>query len=290
MKHLFRHLLKKLLPLFPLGLRRNLLFLWRQGGLLHAKPRTFSEKVQWRILHDRRKLIATGGDKLSMKLHAESTGAQVIIPETLWSGEDLESIYDLDWNCRWVLKPIAGSGYALFGSGSLSSSNVNLKEIAEWRHDDSYRVYGEWAYGQARKGYLLERRIETETGASPNDIRFFVFDGKVRIIQVDSPRVHDVRRRFYTSTWEPLPYRQAGKELAEVQPAPELLQEMIVAAEKIGRAYDFIRVDLYEALGKLYFGEITPYPTGGLGKYDDKAFDLLLGNYWKLPASAPTDS
>lgn len=65
---------------------------------------------------------------------------------------------------------------------------------------------------------------------------------------------------------------------------------MIAIARDIGRDYDFIRVDLYEALGKIYFGEITPYPTGGLAKYNDPEFDRMLGSYWRLPKNASDSS
>jgi hypothetical protein len=221
-----------------------------------------------------------------MKEHAQRSCPAVLIPETLWSGTNLPVIYEKDWGCEWVLKPISGSGYALFGNGSLASSGVDLAEIGKWRYQDSFNLYGEWAYGQARPGYLIERRIDTDTGLSPNDIRLFVFDGQVKLLQIDSPRADEVRRRFYTREWEALPVRQAGKRLADAQPRPELLDEMISIAEEIGRLYDFIRVDLYESQGRLYFGEITPYPTGGLGKYSDGAFDRLLGDYWELPVKS----
>lgn len=283
MNIVLKRVAKQGLGALPLKLRRNVLFLLRQGRLLPREPQTFSEKIQWRILHDRRALIAVGGDKIAMKAHAKEFCPKVLIPETLWSGTDLESIYSRNWDCDWVLKPISGSGYALFGSGSLASSNVDITSVARWRFQDSYNVFGEWAYGQARPGYLIERRIETDTGVSPNDIRLFVFGGKVEVLQIDSPRVEEVQRRFYTEQWSALPYRQGGKPLAEVQPRPDLLDEMITIAEEIGHPYDFIRVDLYEARGRIYFGEITPYPTGGLGKYDDIAFDRLLGDFWKLP-------
>lgn len=274
---------KQGLRFLPLKLRRNALFLLRQGRLLPRQPQTFSEKIQWRILYDRRPLIAVGGDKIEMKEHAKRSSPRVLIPETLWNGIDLVEVYEKDWGCEWVLKPISGSGYALFGSGSLASSGVDLTEIAKWRYADSFTLYGEWAYGQARPGYLIERRIETDTGLSPNDVRLFVFNGRVKILQIDSPRINEVRRRFYTPEWEALPFQQGGKRLADVQPRPDLLDEMISIAEEIGRQYDFIRVDLYETQGKLYFGEITPYPTGGLGKYNDVAFDRVLGDYWELP-------
>lgn len=283
MNSIVKKLCKSVLSALPLKIKRNLLFLHSQGRLIPAVPMTFSEKIQWRILSDRRELVARGGDKLSMKSHAEQECPGILIPETLWSGTDLLDIYDFDWECEWVLKPISGSGYSLFGSGSLSASRVDLVDVNSWSPLDSYQVFGEWAYGQSRPGYLIERRIATETGESPHDLRFFVFAGRVKMVQVDTPRVSKVHRRFYSPIWDALPYQQGGKALADVQPRPAMLEHMIIFAEEIGRDYDFIRVDLYEAKDKIYFGEITPYPTGGLAKYSDPDFDRKLGDYWVLP-------
>ncbi|WP_311053127.1 ATP-grasp fold amidoligase family protein [Rhodococcus qingshengii] len=256
------------------------------GRSLPRKPSRFTEKIQWRIIRDRRELISRCGDKLAMKMHAAVTDPDILIPETLWFGTDLKSVYNRDWGTDWVLKPIGGSGYTVFGSGSLRESGVDLDAVGTWKVDAQARLYGEWTYKHARPGYLIEKRIETAQGESPNDLRFFVFDGAVRVIQVDSPRTSVVHRRFYTPDWVPLDVNQGkGKVLADPVPAPERLSDMIKHASRIGADFDFIRVDLYEALGKIYFGEITPYPAGGTDPYTDDAFDEQLGSYWTLPAS-----
>lgn len=271
----------------PLWLRRQLFFLYRQHRFFPRTPRTFSEKVQWRILHDRRDIIAVGGDKLSMKEYVAELGLDIEVPRTLWHGEDLRSVLDRDWRCAWVLKPIAGSGYAAFGEGSLRDSGIDLDEVARWRADDAHRVYGEWHYSRSRPGYLIEERIPTRDGASPDDYRFWVFDGRVRVVQVDTPRVERIQRRFYTRDWTPLDVRLTGAELAPAVPQPPSLERMTELAERIGAAYDFIRVDLYDADGTVWFGELTPAPGGGLPPFDPPEFDEELGRHWTLPALTP---
>jgi hypothetical protein len=67
-----------------------------------------------------------------------------------------------------------------------------------------------------------------------------------------------------------------------VTPPPACLAEMIEVAEALGAAFDFIRVDLYDVDGEVWFGELTPYPGGGLDPFDP-ALNRLLGASWQLP-------
>lgn len=191
---------------------------------------------------------------------------------------------DINWKVDWVLKPVTGSGYSAFGGGSIRKSGINLDVVANWNAEYSYSIYGEWHYSQARPGYLIEERIPTRDGASPDDYRFFVFDGKVAFVQVDTPRVKRVQRRFYDRNWNALDVRQGSADLADIVPRPATLDRMIDLAEHIGGRYDFIRVDLYDADGKVWFGELTPCPTGGLAPYSPREFDQELGRFWRLPS------
>jgi hypothetical protein len=271
------------LPHVPLKVKRNALYFRKFGKIIPRTPESFLEKIQWRILNDRRELIARCGDKMVMKEHAATSCPSVRVPETLWSGEDLASVMDKDWGCEWVLKPITGSGYLAFGSGSLNTAGIDLDSVSKWRHEDQYKIQGEWAYGQAGRGYLIERKIETKDGTPPNDYRFFVFDGSVRLVQIDTPRFNGVQRRFYTPAWEPLNERQGGKPLAPITGKPDNLEKMLAISSEIGRDFDFVRVDLYDTKQGVFFGEITAYPTGGLAKFSNRSFDLELGAHWKLP-------
>src|SRR3954449_10616022 len=87
----------------PLPLRRHLMysaFTHRLGNF--SNPRTFSEKVNWRIIHDRRPLLAWTCDKLAVKDHA---AGRVKTPATYWSGTDLNELTGIDLPGAWVLKP-----------------------------------------------------------------------------------------------------------------------------------------------------------------------------------------
>jgi hypothetical protein len=57
---------------------------------------------------------------------------------------------------------------------------------------------------------------------------------------------------------------------------------MLDIAETLGAAFDFIRVDLYDVDGEVWFSELTPYPGAGLAGFDP-ALDRRLGALWQLP-------
>lgn len=63
---------------------------------------------------------------------------------------------------------------------------------------------------------------------------------------------------------------------------PENYDEMIKVAEKLSAGFDFIRVDLYNVDGKIYFGELTCYPAGGLAAFVPRKWDFIFGEKWIL--------
>jgi TupA-like ATPgrasp len=52
---------------------------------------------------------------------------------------------------------------------------------------------------------------------------------------------------------------------------------MLAIAAELGAGFDFIRVDLYDIDGEVFFGEVTPYPDSGLGRFLPASFDTELG-------------
>ena len=56
---------------------------------------------------------------------------------------------------------------------------------------------------------------------------------------------------------------------------------MLMLAEKIADYVDnpFVRVDFYQIDGKVYFGEVTFYPEGGLGSFDPNEWDYKMGEW-----------
>ena len=268
------------LTVLPLGWRRQLLFITshkRLGSFRH--PRTFSEKVNWRILHDRRELLSWTCDKLRMKAMAEDRGVRVV--PTLWAGADLNELRNTTLPAAWVLKPNHGSNSLVFFGESPIAPLEDIRKVEEtWARDSRLSVQGEWAYTKAAPGYLVEERIGPIPG-SPPDFKIFVFDGEPYMIQVDTDRFTRHCRTFYSVDWRPMPFSSAYP-IAET-PRPESLHEMLEAAKEMAAGFDFLRVDLYAEEGQVYLGEVTPYPGGGLEPFRPAQADLDIGARWSLP-------
>jgi len=275
---------RKLIGLLPLPLLRHAFHL----TMIHTpgnfrQPRTFNEKVNWRILHDRRDRIVAACDKMRMKEMARAAypGTQLRIPETYWYGTDLRDAPDLAGLPPWVLKPNHSSGHALFGPDPQTDVTALLEQTRDWWTRTPVEL-GEWGYGEARPLLLLEERIPTPDDAPPTDYKFFVFDGRVELIQVNRGRFDDQTATFLDADWNRLPVRWRIRPVAD-EPRPAELDTMLQVASTLGADWDFIRVDLYAVDGVVWFGEYTPYPGGGLLRYTPRDFDAEQGLHWQLP-------
>jgi hypothetical protein len=281
----------------PLRQRRQILYRRHHGRWpnLGVNAELFTEKMQQRILFDRRMLIGELGDKLKMKERGAQL-ADVRIPRTYWFGTELDDLASLaDFPDRWVLKPNNTSGKVIVGEGRPDIAALK-RQTRDWLPKVSplWRYGGEWIYSTAKPGILLEERLGGEV--VPEDYRFFVFHGDVALILVDYGRfsVHQGRvstakliagRRFYTPDWKPLEIRNVY-EIAPVKPAPPSLDRMLTVASKIGAEFDFLRVDLYDIDGEVWVGELTPFAGGGLNPFEPLEWDRELGRLWRMDISA----
>lgn len=263
----------------PLPVKRRALYAYYHRRIPDfTSPRSFTEKINWRILHDRRPKIARTCDKLRVKELAERAGVQA--PQAIWSGTDVRELAAVPMPDRWVLKPNHRSQLFHFGFGP-ATDTAELQCITHgWLSEREGVGLGEWAYTKARPLLLAEQMLGDGT-EPPLDYRFFTYGPDVRYVQVDTGKP-GVRRRFYSKDWEPLEVRQRYP-MADPIPCPENFERMMSAASMLGREYDFMRVDLYNVAGDIYLGELTPYPTGGLASFTPRSFDLELGSWWQLP-------
>lgn len=268
----------------PIGLRRRVVYLRAHRRLLSLRhPVRYTEKVNWRMVHDRRELMVTACDKQAMKRYAaDRVGRDRLrVPRTLWSGTCIDELLGVPLPDRWVLKPNAGTRQVYLGSG-VPDLTVLRPLATRWLSDRGLARWGEWGYRNAERTLIVEEHIGAARTADLWDWKFFVFGGEPRIIQVDSGRLTEHRRRLYTAQWEALPHR-CEVPLAPVIAAPTELPEMLGIAADLGAAFDHIRVDLYLADGEIWFGEITPYSGSGVVGFEPDDLDLTLGDAWVLP-------
>jgi hypothetical protein len=278
-----RHASKSLVYNLPNGMRRRLLFAYFNRQLPHlGKPVTFNEKVNWRILYDRRPLLKWTCDKLATKERViDAALADLHVPQTIWSGTDVRDLQSIELPEHWVLKPNHRSGLIHFGSGAPDSAEL-AKLTATWLDDVHSNRFGEWAYSAARPMFFVEELLGTP-GEPPPDYKFYVFDGEVAYVEMHVNRFSGHQLRIYLPDWTPLDVYSPGVTRATVAPPPPNLDRMLAVASRLGRPFDFIRVDLYDVNGVIELGELTAYPAGGLDRFIPTSFDTELGAKWQLP-------
>lgn len=63
---------------------------------------------------------------------------------------------------------------------------------------------------------------------------------------------------------------------------PEKFEEMIDIAIKLSQGTKFLRVDLYNYLGKILFSELTFSPCSGMMPFNPPEWDKKVGDLLKL--------
>lgn len=267
----------------PLTLRRHYLHAanTRRWGNF-TRPTTYNDKMNWRILKDRRPQLVMTCDKLTMKDLARSLVPdehELRIPKTYWSGSDIRRAPDLRELGPTVIKPNNGSGDVIFGP--LPPEELAVRTHG-WLRSKAGNQLGEWGYQHARELILIEERIPSLETA-PVDYKFFVFDGYVGFIQANSDRFGQTASwSFYDPTWEYLPVGRRGYARTPLPP-PTQLPEMIDLAKRLAAGWDHIRIDLYCTDEGVWFGEFSPYHHGGVFPFDPPGYDLKFGQFWTLP-------
>ena len=67
---------------------------------------------------------------------------------------------------------------------------------------------------------------------------------------------------------------------------PANFERMLAIASQLSTGFDFVRVDLYNVDGRIYFGELTFTPMAGYLKLRPESWDLKLGEKWTVWSQA----
>ena len=200
-----------------------------------------------------------------------------------------ENANEIDFNLlpqRFVIKSTSGGNgdnvIVVKDKNTIDISYI-ISKVNSWRAKDYSKTSREWAYTEAvaHPRIIVEEYLEN-TSTSLDDYKFFCFEGKFRYLSIDKDRYANHTRAFYDQDLKFLP-EVIGTAYQIVEKAPELpsnINEMIHIAESLASRFPFVRVDLYNINGKIYFGELTFYPASGYSRYVPDSFDMRLGSFF----------
>lgn len=230
-------------------------------------PKTFNEKLCWLKLHHRDALMSVMVDKCDAKKYvAGIIGEEYIIPTYgVW-----ERVEDIDFDKlpdRFVMKGTHDSGRVIVCSDKNQLDKEDaLNEMQRSLDRDFYAITREWPYKNVPRRIIAEKFLRQSDGGL-TDYKFFCFDGHVDSVMVCLDRhIGDTKFYFFDRDWNFLRLNKRGIAAPDgfSLPKPEGLERMFEIASELSKGQPFLRVDLYNIDGKIYFGELTFYPDGGV--------------------------
>lgn len=250
-------------------------------------PQTFTEKLQWLKLYDRKRIYTFMVDKVSMKRFvAKKIGKQYVVPLLgAWDSFD-----DIDFDTlpdQFVLKCSHDSGSVILCEDKSKFDYNSAKEKLEFHLKISEYLLGrEWPYKNVKRRIIAERFLKNnseEKGFSIKDYKFFCFDGVPKVMYISNDRGDDPRTDFFDMEFKHLPIRMKDPNADQPPVKPERFEEMKRIAAILSKGIPHLRVDFYEVGAKLYVGELTFYHNSGYTPIEPKEWDLMLGKWIKLP-------
>ena len=229
-------------------------------------PGSFSEKLIFLKLrcynHD--PLVRTCADKYAVRAFLTQNGYERYLNDLLYVYDDADSIDFSVLPQKFVLKWNFGAGYNII-CRQLSDLDIEKtrKQLKKWGKEKYHLYSGEMQYKGIQKKIVCERFLGDDSGTVPDDYKLYCFNGKVRAIFVMSGRGEELRTMFLSPEWKPLGNTEKYKQLDSIR-RPECLSEMIEFAEHISARFPFVRVDLFVIEDRIYFGELTFTPAGGI--------------------------
>ena len=249
-------------------------------------PKTFSEKLQWLKLYDRRPEYTIMVDKYEVKKWvADRIGKGHIIPTLgVWN-----SFEDIDFDKlpdQFVLKCTHDSGGLIICKDKTKLDKAAARKKIETCLEHSF-FWGqrEWPYKNVRPRVIAEPYMEDSTTKDLRDYKFFSFDGEVKAMFIATERgtKGETKFDFFDADFNHLPFTN-GHPNAEVCPQkPKCFDEMKRLAAQLSKGIPEVRVDFYEVNGKVYFGEITFFHWSGLVPFEPEEWDYKFGEWIKLP-------
>lgn len=250
------------------------------------QPRRFYEKVWYRQLYERNQKFTMISDKFRVRDYViDKVGSNYLIP-LLWHGDEPEDIPFDKLPQKFVIKANHGCGYNIIvqKKSQLDIPQVK-KQLKKWLNENFCQdkfLGTEWAYRNIKPHIIIEAFLE-ENGKAPLDYKLFCFSGRMEFFKIDFDRFEGHSEVFFDKKLNRLDLFEYGLKRYQGQiDLPHNFDKIIRVAESLSAEFDFIRVDLYNVGDKIYFGELTCYPSGGTARFVPEEYDFIFGKKWKI--------
>jgi len=247
-----------------------------------SEPKTFNEKIQWIKLYSNLEELGKYVDKFTVRDYVKrKVGKDALIPLLKVFHNKKEVDYNKLPN-KFIMKAAHGSGWNYIVNDLRKEDVSNLQKLSkEWLNKNYYEETGERNYKKIKPKIVIEKLLEVP-GRELDEYKVHCFNGKPKIIQYFSYEDGIKKSNVYTINWEKLPTSKGYPNFAKNLTKPKKLEKIIDLAKKLSEDFIYVRVDLYDVESKIYFGELTFTPAGGVSAFSDIKYDEKIGSFLKV--------
>lgn len=250
-------------------------------------PKTFNEKLQWLKLYDRKDIYTTMVDKYEVKKYvSDIIGEEYVIP-TLGVYNDFDEIDFDKLPNQFVIKCTHDSGSTIVCKEKEKFDMKKAKnKINKSLKRNFYYDFREWPYKNVKPRIIIEKYMEDDELKELVDYKVYAFNGECDYLMACYDREKgNIKFFYYDRDWNLIKrFSNDGMKYGDSIkiPKPKELNKMFEFASILSKNIPFVRVDFYEANGKLYFGELTFYPNAGFETGRTKELDDYLDSKLKI--------
>lgn len=271
------------------------LWYWKLSGRQRmpnpAFPKTPNDKFLWAKFFDRDLRFRRLVDKIAVRDWLAELGNPVTAPDMLWRGHDAAEIPASLLEEPVVLKANHACGTNMFvleAPQDRAKLNADGNKMLKKNHG-SGRF--EWAYTGIPRELFLERFV----GTGMIEAKIFVYRGKIGRIhmiyeRLDEEACGDIWTMSETGVDQCNVLGHLHNMPAANKPLPDFVEMAKPVAEKLGAAFDQVRVDLAWDGEKLWFSEMTFTNLGGYMQHDGHLENTKLNRLWGISNNAFFDT
>jgi len=249
-------------------------------------PEGYNEKLQWLKLHDRNPIYTTMVDKYLVKDYVKNyLGEEYVIPLLgVWDNAN-----DIDFDIlpeRFVLKCNHDSGSTIICEDK-NEIDVALikKKLNKHLKRNKYNYAREWPYKNVVPKVIAEEYISDSKTKDLYDYKVYCFSGIPKFIMVNTGRHNGkTTANYYDANYNLMNFSwgyPVSDRISKI--SKEKFDDLLEKAKILSAGFPHVRVDFYEADGKIYFGELTFYDGSGFAEFDPSEWNIKIGKWIELP-------